>query len=97
MLGNLEPELAARVQAELERPGATPLTVCLVGKRGTGRLLGGQLVGGGGAKRVDTVATGLHADLATDEPGQVDLAYAPPFSSVWDPVLVAAQALARGV
>lgn len=76
-------------------PGAAPLTVCLVGERGTGRLLGGQLVGGGGAKRVDTVATALHAGLAADDLGQVDLAYAPPFSSVWDPVLVAAQALAR--
>lgn len=75
-------------------PGARPLVVRLVGERGSGRLLGGVFVGSG-VKRVDTVATALHAGLTADDLGWVDLAYAPPFSSVWDPVLVAAQELAK--
>jgi NADPH-dependent 2,4-dienoyl-CoA reductase/sulfur reductase-like enzyme len=75
-------------------PGAEPLRVRLIGERGTGRLLGGQLVGKG-AKRVDVVATALFAGLSVDDLGRLDLAYAPPFSSVWDPVLVAAHALEK--
>jgi NADPH-dependent 2,4-dienoyl-CoA reductase/sulfur reductase-like enzyme len=76
-------------------PDAEPMAVKLVAERGTGRLLGGQIVGGtGSAKRIDTVATALHARMRVDEVIDLDLAYAPPFSSVWDPVAVAARALA---
>lgn len=76
-------------------PDAEPMTVKLVAERGTGRLLGGQIVGGqGAAKRSDTIATALHARLRVDEVIDLDLAYAPPFSSVWDPVAVAARVLA---
>lgn len=76
-------------------PDAEPMTVKLVAERGTGRLLGGQIVGGqGAAKRIDTIATALHARLRVDEVIDLDLAYAPPFSSVWDPVAVAARVLA---
>ena len=67
-------------------PDAEPMIVKLVAERGTGRLLGGQIVGGvGSAKRIDTVATALHARMRVDEVIDLDLAYAPPFSSVWDP------------
>src|SRR5690606_35233824 len=63
-----------------------PMTVKMLAERGTGRLLGGQIVGGkGAAKRVDTLATALHARMRVDEIIDLDLAYAPPFSSVWDP------------
>jgi len=76
-------------------PDAEPMTVKLVAERGTGRLLGGQILGGqGAAKRIDTIATALHARLRVDEVIDLDLAYAPPFSSVWDPVAVAARVLA---
>jgi len=76
-------------------PDAEPMVVKLVAERGTGRLLGGQIVGGpGAAKRIDTIATALHARMRVDEVVDLDLAYAPPFSSVWDPVAVAARALA---
>jgi NADPH-dependent 2,4-dienoyl-CoA reductase/sulfur reductase-like enzyme len=76
-------------------PDTEPMVVKLVAERGTGRLLGGQIVGGpGSAKRIDTVATALHARMRIDEVIDLDLAYAPPFSSVWDPVAVAARALA---
>jgi NADPH-dependent 2,4-dienoyl-CoA reductase/sulfur reductase-like enzyme len=76
-------------------PDAEPMTVKLLGERGTGRLLGAQIIGGNGAaKRIDTVATALHGGLRIDEMIDLDLAYAPPFSSVWDPIAVAARALA---
>ncbi len=73
-------------------PDATPITVLLVTERGTGRLLGGQIVGGPGAgKRIDTIATALWNGMTVDELVHLDLAYAPPFSPVWDPVLTTAR------
>lgn len=79
-------------------PDAQKMTVRLIAERGTGRLLGGQIVGGqGSAKRIDTLATALHARLRVDDIIDLDLAYAPPFSSPWDPVAVAARVLAGEV
>ncbi|MFN3336735.1 MAG: FAD-dependent oxidoreductase, partial [Thermomicrobium sp.] len=71
-------------------PGATWMTVKMVAEESTGRLLGAQIVGGSGAgKRIDTVATALTAGMTLEEFIYLDLAYAPPFSPVWDPVVVA--------
>ncbi|MCS7276573.1 MAG: FAD-dependent oxidoreductase [Dehalococcoidia bacterium] len=76
-------------------PDAGRATVKLLAERGSGRLLGGQIVGTDGAgKRIDVVATALHAGLTVEEFLHLDLAYAPPFSPVWDPLLVAARQLA---
>ena len=76
-------------------PGAGPIDVRLIGDRATGRVLGGQIVGKeGAAKRIDVVATAIWNDMRVDEMIDLDLSYAPPFSGVWDPVLVAARALA---
>ncbi|WP_265109853.1 FAD-dependent oxidoreductase [Halosolutus halophilus] len=75
-------------------PGATDLTVTLVADRESERVLGASVVGREGAKRIDTVATALHADLIVPELQNLDLAYAPPFSPVWDPILTAAKVLA---
>lgn len=75
-------------------PDAKPMTVKLVGERGTGRLLGAQILGEErSAKRIDTVATALHARMRVDELIDLDLAYAPPFSSTWDPIHIAARQL----
>ncbi|MDW7981273.1 MAG: FAD-dependent oxidoreductase [Thermomicrobium sp.] len=79
-------------------PGTAWMTVKMVAEEGSGRLLGAQIVGGQGAgKRIDTVATALTAGMTLDEFIYLDLAYAPPFSPVWDPVVVAARKLARDV
>ena len=75
-------------------PGATELTVTLVADRVSGRILGASMVGKEGVKRIDTVATALHAGLTVSDLETLDLAYAPPFSPVWDPVLTAARVLA---
>ena len=74
-------------------PGAGPIWVKLVCEPGTGRLLGGQIVGvEGAAKRIDVLATCVWAGLSVEEIELLDLGYAPPFSGVYDPVLVAARA-----
>ncbi|MFK0105854.1 FAD-dependent oxidoreductase [Streptomyces sp. NPDC091217] len=73
-------------------PGASPMTVKMLAERRTGRLLGVQIVGREGAgKRVDIAAVALTAEMTVEQMTALDLGYAPPFSPVWDPVLVAAR------
>jgi hypothetical protein len=56
------------------------------------RVLGGQIVGGpGSGKKIDVIAAAIWAQMSIDELAWVDLAYAPPFSSVWDLIHVAAR------
>jgi NADPH-dependent 2,4-dienoyl-CoA reductase/sulfur reductase-like enzyme len=77
-------------------PGAEEITVKLLAEKGSGRLLGGQIVGlEGSAKRIDTLATALHAGFTVEEMINLDLGYAPPFSPVWDPVVIAAREVAK--
>ncbi len=77
-------------------PDAAAVTVKLLAERGAGRVLGAQILGGhGAAKRVDVVVAALTAGCTVEDLVGMDLGYAPPFSSVWDPVQIAArQALA---
>ncbi|WP_409238258.1 FAD-dependent oxidoreductase [Streptomyces sp. PA5.6] len=73
-------------------PGAAPMKVKMIAERRTGRLLGVQIVGREGAgKRVDVAAVALTAQMTVEQMTALDLGYAPPFSPVWDPVLVAAR------
>ncbi|WP_049979954.1 FAD-dependent oxidoreductase [Halolamina rubra] len=75
-------------------PGNAETTVTLTADRGTGRLLGGSIAGEDRAAiRIDTLATALEGDTTVAELERLDLAYAPPFSPVWDPILVAAKVL----
>ncbi len=79
-------------------PDASPVTVKLVVERRTGRLLGGQIVGReGAAKRIDALAVALWNRMTVEEIAMLDLGYAPPFSPVWDPVLIAARKAADAV
>ncbi|MFH8568112.1 FAD-dependent oxidoreductase [Streptomyces sp. NPDC017993] len=73
-------------------PGARPMHVKMLAEHRTGRLLGVQIVGHEGAgKRVDVAAVALTAGMTVEQMTALDLGYAPPFSPVWDPVLVAAR------
>ncbi len=76
-------------------PGAEPMTLWGLAERGTRRLLGVQLVGRGGAVRIDTAAMALWSGMTVDELVMTDLSYAPPFSSVWSQVQVLARALVK--
>ena len=79
-------------------PDAGRITVKLLAEKGSGKLLGGQIVGDlDGAKRIDTVATALHAGFTVDQLIDLDLSYAPPFSPVWDPIQIAARQLVKDV
>jgi NADPH-dependent 2,4-dienoyl-CoA reductase/sulfur reductase-like enzyme len=71
--------------------GETPIHLKLVYESGTRRLLGAQIIGPDStAKRIDVLAAALRGGWTTHDLAELDLSYAPPFSSVWDPMLVAA-------
>ncbi|MGR9106268.1 MAG: FAD-dependent oxidoreductase [Gammaproteobacteria bacterium] len=75
-------------------PGARDLTVKLVADAGDGRLLGAQVIGTGAVdKIIDIAATALLGNLNCRNLEYADLAYAPPFSPVLSPIIVAAGAL----
>ncbi|MFF8033630.1 MULTISPECIES: FAD-dependent oxidoreductase [unclassified Streptomyces] len=79
-------------------PNASPMTVKMLAELRTGRLLGVQIVGREGAgKRVDIAAVALTAGMTVEQMTALDLGYAPPFSPVWDPVLVAARKAAAKI
>jgi NADPH-dependent 2,4-dienoyl-CoA reductase/sulfur reductase-like enzyme len=90
--------VSARIEA-LSRPHyfqGTKTTVELVADRNTRRLLGATVIGEqDAAGRINVIATALQSRLRVDEFEQLDLAYSPPFSTVWDPLLVAAQQLLK--
>jgi rhodanese-related sulfurtransferase len=72
-------------------PGAKDLVLKLVYDRRTRRLLGGQAFGEEGVeKRIDTLAAALQGRLGLEDLAELDLAYAPPYSSANDPLNVAA-------
>jgi NADPH-dependent 2,4-dienoyl-CoA reductase/sulfur reductase-like enzyme len=71
-----------------------PTTIELVGDRRSGRLLGALVAGEGGvAGRINVAATALSRRMSVEDLEQLDLAYAPPFAPVWDPLLIAARKL----
>jgi len=76
-------------------PGSSPVHVRLVHAPG-GRLLGAQMTGReGAAKRIDVLATALHAGLTVGGLAALDLSYAPPYAPVYDPILLAANQAVR--
>lgn len=71
-------------------PGGKVMTMKVVFEKGTYRLLGAQIVGYSGVdKRIDVLATAIHAGMKATELKELDLAYAPPYSSAKDPVNMA--------
>jgi CoA-dependent NAD(P)H sulfur oxidoreductase len=77
-------------------PGSTTISVHLVGDKTSGRLLGAQMVGKEGvAHRINAAAVALHNRMTVARFAQCDLAYAPPFGPVWDPLLTAANQLLK--
>ncbi|BBO70165.1 NADH oxidase [Desulfosarcina alkanivorans] len=77
-------------------PGAETIWVNLIGDKKSGRLTGAQMVGREGvAHRINAAAVALHNRMSVRAFSQTDLAYAPPFGPVWDPLLTAANQLLK--
>jgi NADPH-dependent 2,4-dienoyl-CoA reductase/sulfur reductase-like enzyme len=75
-----------------------PATVSLVADRRTGRLIGSTVIGQrGAAGRINVLATAITNRMRVEDLEQLDLAYAPPFGLVWDPILIAAQKLMKSL
>ena len=71
-------------------PNATAMTVKLLFEKETYKILGAQIVGYDGVdKRIDVIATAIRAGMKANELKDLDLAYAPPYSSAKDPVNMA--------
>lgn len=76
--------------------GNQTIHVNLVADLKSGKLLGAGMIGKEGvAHRIDAAAVALHASMTVEEFFGCDLAYAPPFSPVWDPLLTAANQLLK--
>ena len=71
-------------------PGGRVMTMKVLFERSTGKLLGAQIVGSDGVdKRIDVLATAIRAGMTAADLTELDLAYAPPYSSAKDPVNMA--------
>jgi len=72
-------------------PLGKPILINYIVEKPTGLLLGAQMVGEEGvALRIDTVASCIFNRMTVHEVASIDLGYAPPFATVWDPILIAA-------
>ncbi|MFH1075321.1 MAG: rhodanese-like domain-containing protein [Pseudomonadota bacterium] len=70
-------------------PGAKDVFIKTISERSTNRLLGCQVIGEEGVdKRIDVMATALYNRMTQEDLLQLDLAYAPPYSSARDPIIV---------
>lgn len=71
-------------------PGSKVMTMKVLWEKGSGRLLGAQIIGSDGVdKRIDVLAAAMSAGLTAPQLAELDLAYAPPYSSAKDPVNMA--------
>lgn len=71
-------------------PDALPMTIKLIFKKDDGKILGAQIVGFDGVdKRIDVIATAIRSNMTVYDLEELELAYAPPYSSAKDPVNMA--------
>ena len=79
-------------------PGGGTMRIVLLCERGSGLLLGAQMIGQDVvAKRLDVLATAVYKSMTVFELAELDLSYAPPYATVWDPLLVAANLAVKTV
>jgi CoA-dependent NAD(P)H sulfur oxidoreductase len=76
--------------------GGGNTVVELVADRSTRRLVGGSVIGEDESSgRINVIASALQSRMKVEEFEGLDLAYSPPFATVWDPLLIAAQQLVK--
>ncbi|HBF43068.1 MAG TPA: pyridine nucleotide-disulfide oxidoreductase [Desulfobacteraceae bacterium] len=91
----VEMVIKARSRAHAH-PDSKTIYVQIIGDKISRRLLGMQIVGKEGAvHRIKAPAVALHSKMTVEAFSQCDLAYAPPFSPTWDPMLTAANQLLK--
>lgn len=79
-------------------PGGGRIRIVLFVEKGSGLLQGAQMIGQDVvAKRLDVLATAIYKGMTVFEIAELDLSYAPPYSPVWDPLLVAANQAIKAV
>ena len=79
-------------------PDALPMVLKLTVEKQSGKLLGAQGIGRKGVdKRIDVLATAIYAGLSVFDLENLDLAYAPPFSSAKDPVIMGGMIAANAI
>ncbi|MBN2159914.1 MAG: FAD-dependent oxidoreductase [Spirochaetes bacterium] len=91
---DLEPEKVKTTSRDRARyyPGSSPITTMVIISKKEGRILGAQMAGRiESVKRIDVYATAIYNRMTIDRVFDLDLAYAPPFSPVYDPVLLSAR------
>lgn len=77
-------------------PGSSKLSITIIADRRTKRLLGVNMIGSDGVVlRANTLAVAIQNKMSIPDIQQWDLAYSPPFTPLWDPILVAANATGR--
>jgi NADPH-dependent 2,4-dienoyl-CoA reductase/sulfur reductase-like enzyme len=95
------PTISARIEADDRAsyyPPRRKVWVKLIAEKAGGRLIGAQIAGyGDAAKRIDVAAAAITSGMRVEDFAQLDLSYTPPYSNLWDPLLIAAQALMRGM
>ena len=93
------PVVSARVEAwdrAAYYPTARKIWVKLIADRETRKLIGAQAAGYADAsKPIDVASAAITSGMRVDELAQLDLAYSPPYGNLWDPLLIAAQAVLR--
>ncbi len=73
-------------------PGSTDMWVKIYFEQASKVIIGGQIIGKGGtAMRLDTLVAAVSTGMTLDDLYSLDMAYAPPFAPVWDPLLIAAK------
>lgn len=71
-------------------PGSSPMAIKLIFCPNTGKILGAQIVGSDGVdKRIDVLSTAIHGGMTVMDLEELELAYAPPYSSAKDPINMA--------
>ncbi len=90
-------QISGRTRAAYH-PDSARTQVKLVFERPSGRVLGGQILGEeSAAKRIDTLVAALTGGMTVSELAQLDLAYSPSYSTLWDPIQVAANVALRRI
>ncbi|MFZ2447771.1 MAG: FAD-dependent oxidoreductase [Syntrophobacteraceae bacterium] len=97
---DLYPDVETSIWAGPDMPHyisqSRPLIIKMIASKNSRKLLGVQIVGPGDAsKRLDVAAGALHFGATVDDIGNIDLGYAPPFSSPIDPIATTAHVLAN--